>query len=87
MRLLRQQLDLPPIKELMQGSEGVLCDGALVYITPHLQAHQSHTNIQSPIELIVERRRKEGKGEGNMWFQVNDLPFSPKFSSTIFSPL
>lgn len=45
MRLLRQQLDLPPIKELMQGSEGVLCDGALVYITPHLQAHESHTNI------------------------------------------
>lgn len=39
----------------MQGGEGVLGDGTLVHITPHLQAHQSHTDIQSPVELKRER--------------------------------
>lgn len=70
----------------MQGGEWVLGDGTLVYIAPHLQPHQSHTNIQSPVELIVKRRRKVCVG-GGVWFQVNDLFVSPKFSFTIFFSL
>lgn len=54
MRLLGQQLHLPPVQELVQGGEGVLGDGTLVHITPHLQAHQGHTDVQSPVELQVE---------------------------------
>lgn len=57
MRLLRQQLDLPPVEELMQSGEGVLSDGTLVHITPHLQAHQGHTDIQSSVKLQIERKR------------------------------
>lgn len=59
MRLLRQQLDLSPVKELMQGGERVLGDWTLVHITPHLQAHQGHADIQSPVELQVEGRKGE----------------------------
>lgn len=49
--LLRQKLDLPPVQKLVQRSEGVLCDGTLVGIAPHLQAHQGHPDIQGPVEL------------------------------------
>lgn len=51
MWFLRQQLNFPPVKELMQGGERVLGNGALVHITPYLQAHQGHSDIQSPVEL------------------------------------
>lgn len=51
MWLLRQQLDLSPVQELVQGSKWVLGYGTLVHITPHLQPHESHTDIQSPVEL------------------------------------
>lgn len=58
--LLRQQLDLPPVEELVQGGEGVLCDGTLVHVAPHLQAHQSHADIQSSVELKSYRRKDDG---------------------------
>lgn len=60
MRLLRQQLDLPPVEELVQGGEGVLRDGTLVHVAPHLQAHQGHADIQSPVELKSYRRKDIG---------------------------
>lgn len=53
----------------MQSGEGVLGDGTLVHITPHLQAHQCHTDIQSPVELKVERR----KGGGGVMICPYDL--------------
>lgn len=61
MWLLRQQLDLSPVQELVQGSKWVLGYGTLVHITPHLQPHESHTDIQSPVELTVWSR-KQGEG-------------------------
>lgn len=51
MRLRGQELDLPPVQELMQGGEGVLGDGTLVHIAPYLQSHQGNADIQSPVEL------------------------------------
>lgn len=43
----------------MQGGERVLGDGALVHVTPHLEAHQGHADVQSPVELKVEARQGE----------------------------
>lgn len=43
--LLGQQLDLPPVQELVQGGEGVLGDGGLIRVAPHLQAYQGHTDV------------------------------------------
>lgn len=46
----------------MQCGERILGDGTLVHVTPHLQAHQSHSDIQSPVELRGgERRGTVGK--------------------------
>lgn len=50
-RFLGQQFDLPPVKELMQSGKGILSDGTFIRITPHLQTHQSHPDVQGPIEL------------------------------------
>lgn len=52
-RLLGQQLDFPPVQELVQRGKGILRDGAFVSVTPHLQAHQGHTDVQGPVELKV----------------------------------
>lgn len=54
MRLLREQLDLPPVQELMQSGEWVLSDGTLIHVTPHLQTHQSYADIQSSVKLQIE---------------------------------
>lgn len=53
---LRQQLDFPPVQELVQGGERVLGDGAFIRIAPHLQPHQSHADVQGPVELRAARR-------------------------------
>lgn len=54
MRLLREQLDLPPVQELMQGGERVLSDGTLIHVTPHLQTHQSHTDVKCSVKLWID---------------------------------
>lgn len=54
MRLLREQLDLPPVQELMQSGEWVLSDGTLIHVTPHLQPHQSHADVQSSVKLQID---------------------------------
>lgn len=54
MRPLREELDLPPVQELMQSCEGVLSDGTLVHIAPHLQTHQSHADVQGSVKLQME---------------------------------
>lgn len=51
MRFLGQQFDFPPVKELVQGSEGILSDGTFIWVTPHLQTHQRHPDVQGPVEL------------------------------------
>lgn len=58
MRPLRKQLHLPPVEELMQGGEGVLGDGTLVHVAPHLQAHQGHPDVQGPVELRSGGQKK-----------------------------
>lgn len=55
MRPLREKLDFPPVQELMQSGEGVLSDGTLVHVAPHLQTHQSHADVQSSVKLQIER--------------------------------
>lgn len=54
MRLLREQFDLPPVQKLMQSGERVLSDGTLIHITPHLQTHQSHADVQSSVKLQID---------------------------------
>lgn len=54
MRLLREQLDLPPIQELMQSGEWVLSDGTFIHVAPHLQTHQSHADVQSSVKLQID---------------------------------
>lgn len=51
MRFLGEQFHFPPVQELVQGGEGILSDGAFVSVTPHLQTHQSHPDVQGPVEL------------------------------------
>lgn len=48
---LRQQLHFPPVEELVQSGEGILGDGTLIGVTPHLQAHEGHPDVQGPVEL------------------------------------
>jgi len=54
-RFLGQQFDFPPIEELVQGGEGILGDGTFIRVTPHLQTHQSHPDVQGPVELLIRR--------------------------------
>lgn len=51
MRFLGQQLHFPPVKELVQGGEGILGDGTFIRVTPHLQTHQGHPDVQGPVKL------------------------------------
>lgn len=60
MRLLREQLDLPPIQELMQSGKRVLSDGTLIHVTPHLQTHQSHADVQSSVKLQIDTGNTSG---------------------------
>lgn len=55
MRLPGQQFNFPPIQELVQGGEGILGDGTFVRVTPHLQTHQSHADVQGSVELLMSR--------------------------------
>ena len=55
MRFLGQQFDFPPIQELVQGVEGILGDGAFIRVTPHLQTHQGHPDVQGSVELLAGR--------------------------------
>lgn len=48
---LRQQFKFSPVQKLMQRCEGVLGDCTLIGITPHLQSHQSYTDVQHSVEL------------------------------------
>lgn len=50
-RPLGQQFDFPPVEELVQGGERILGYGAFIRIAPHLQTHQSHSDVQGPVEL------------------------------------
>lgn len=48
---LRQQFKFSPVQKFMQGCEWVLGNCTLIGITPHLQSHQSYTNVQYSVKL------------------------------------
>lgn len=67
-RFLGQQFDFPPVKELVQGGEGILGDGTFISVTPHFQAHQGNPNVQGPVELkgsiLISTPSVDAEGKG-----------------------
>lgn len=92
--LARQQLHLPPVQKLVQAGEGVLADGALVDVTPHLHAHQHDADVQRPVKLMGtdtrwEPREWDPEAQSradlhalNLTDRVRTTPRAPRFPGT-----